>query len=74
VKSFSSTSFANAPAEVLDGALAAVRTNPQALFTDFQWFLFEGKDTVFYTAFSQRTMDRRALSTPWPLWSPWRRS
>ncbi|MGN6102480.1 MAG: hypothetical protein ACTHOR_15160 [Devosia sp.] len=61
MKSFSSTSFANAPAEVLDGALAAVRTNPQALFTDFQWFLFEGKDTVFYTAFSQRTMDKESL-------------
>ena len=61
MKSFSSTSFANAPAEVLEGALAAVRENPQALFTDFQWFLYEGKDTVFYTAFSTLRMDKESL-------------
>ena len=62
MKSFSSTSFANAPAEVLDSALAAVRDNPQALFTDFQWFLFEGKDTVFYTAFSRLKVDKDSLT------------
>ena len=62
MKSFSSTSFANAPAEVLEGALAAVRDNPQALFTDFQWFLFEGKDTVFYTAFSTQRVDKDGLT------------
>lgn len=61
MKSFSSTSFANAPAEVLEGALAAVRDNPQALFTDFQWFLYEGRDTVFYTAYSTRQLDRENL-------------
>jgi len=62
VKSFSSTSFANAPAEVLETALAAVRENPQALFTDFQWFLFEGKDTVFYTAYSKIEFDKDGLT------------
>ena len=62
MKSFSSTSFANAPAEVLESALAAVRDNPQALFTDFQWFLFEGKDTVFYTAFSRNAVDKDGLT------------
>ena len=62
MKSFSSTSFANAPAEVLETALAAVRDNPQALFTDFQWFLFEGKDTVFYTAFSKIEFDKDGLT------------
>jgi hypothetical protein len=62
MKSFSSTSFANAPAEVLEGALAAVSENPQALFTDFQWFLFEGKDTVFYTAFSKLKLDKDGLT------------
>jgi hypothetical protein len=62
VKSFSSTSFANAPAEVLESALAAVRDNPQALFTDFQWFLFEGRDTVFYTAFSKLALDKEGLT------------
>jgi len=62
VKSFSSTSFANAPTEVLESALAAVRANPQALFTDFQWFLFEGKDTVFFTAFSSLQHDKDGLT------------
>ena len=62
MKSFSSTSFANAPAEVLETALAAVRENPQALFTDFQWFLFEGKDTVFYTAYSKIEFDKDGLT------------
>jgi len=62
VKSFSSTSFANAPAEVLDSALAAVRANPQALFTDFQWFLYEAKDTVFFTAHSQTSFDKDGLN------------
>lgn len=62
MKSFSSTSFANAPTEVLESALAAVRDNPQALFTDFQWFLFEGKDTVFYTAFSKLPLDKEGLT------------
>lgn len=62
MKSFSSTSFANAPAEVLEGALAAVSENPQALFTDFQWFLFEGKDTVFFTAFSTLSLDKESLT------------
>ena len=61
MKSFSSTSFANAPAEVMASALAAVRENPQALFTDFQWFLYEGKDTVFYTAFSSLPMAKENL-------------
>ena len=61
MKSFSSTSFANAPAEVLESVLSAVRENPQALFTDFQWFLYEGKDTVFYTAFSKLAMTKENL-------------
>lgn len=62
MKSFSSTSFANAPAEVLEHALAAVRENPQALFTDFQWFLFEGRDTVFYTAFSTKEFNKNDVT------------
>jgi hypothetical protein len=52
MKSFSSTSFATDHSEALQLALAAVNQHPQALFTDFQWFLYEARDTVFYTAFS----------------------
>ena len=61
MKSFSSSSFASDHAEALDLALAAVKDNPQALFTDFQWFLYEGRDTVFYTAFSTDTFDKESL-------------
>ena len=61
LKSFSSSSFANDQAEVLDLALAAVAKNPQALFTDFQWFLYEARDTVFFTAFSKTSFDQDLL-------------
>ena len=61
MKSFSSTSFANDHAEVLDLALAAVNKHPQALFTDFQWFLYEARDTVFFTAFSKTTFDKDSI-------------
>ncbi|MHB1102436.1 MAG: hypothetical protein ACYC0C_06600 [Devosia sp.] len=62
MKSFSSTSFANDHAEVLDLALAAVSKHPQALFTDFQWFLYEARDTVFFTAFSKTSFDQDGLA------------
>jgi hypothetical protein len=62
LKSFSSSSFASDHAEVLDLALAAVNKHPQALFTDFQWFLFEGKDTVFFTAFSKNSFDKESIT------------
>ena len=61
MKSFSSSSFANDHAEILDLALAAVNKHPQALFTDFQWFLYEARDTVFFTAFSRNTFDKDSL-------------
>jgi hypothetical protein len=61
VKSFSSTSFANDHTQALELALAAVNQHPQALFTDFQWFLFEGKDTVFFTAASTTSFDKESI-------------
>ena len=61
MKSFSSSSFASDHAVALDLAAEAVRDNPQALFTDFQWFLFEGKDTIFFTAFSRSRFDKTML-------------
>jgi hypothetical protein len=61
VKSFSASSFANDHAAVLDLALAAVNQHPQALFTDFQWFLYEARDTVFFTAFSSVSFDKAGL-------------
>ncbi|HVY50513.1 MAG TPA: hypothetical protein VHA07_03030 [Devosia sp.] len=61
MKSFSSSSFASDNAVALDLAAEAVRDNPQALFTDFQWFLFEGKDTIFFTAFSKHRFDAQQI-------------
>ncbi len=61
MKSFSSSSFAGQHAETLDLAQAAVTHNPQALFTDFQWFLYQGRDTVFFTAFSTTSFDQEGL-------------
>lgn len=61
MKSFSSSSFAGQHAEALDLAQAAVSRHPQALFTDFQWFLYQGQDTVFFTAFSTLSFDREGL-------------
>ncbi len=61
MKSFSSTSFANDHTEALQLALAAVNQHPQALFTDFQWFLYEARDTVFFTAFSKIAFTRETI-------------
>ncbi|MGN6486666.1 MAG: hypothetical protein ACTHLT_02445 [Devosia sp.] len=61
MKSFSTSSFASDHAELLDLALAAVNKHPQALFTDFQWFLYEARDTVFFTAFSKNSFDSETL-------------
>jgi hypothetical protein len=61
VKSFSSTSFASDHAEALARAQMASKAHPQALFTDFQWFLYEARDTVFYTAFSRSAFDKDSI-------------
>lgn len=61
MKSFGTTSFASDQTETLALARAAVSKDPQALFTNFQWFLYEGKDTVFYTAFSRDSHDKDSV-------------
>ncbi len=61
MKSFSSSSFASENAVALEYAAEAVKANPYALFTDFQWFLLAGRDTVFFTAFSKSRFDDKML-------------
>jgi hypothetical protein len=61
MKSFSQSSFATENAVALEFAADAVKDNPYALFTDFQWFLLTGRDTVFFTAFSKSRFDDRML-------------
>ena len=43
--------------ELLRRAAQAVSKNPQALFTNFQWFLYNSKNTVYFTAFSKTAFD-----------------
>lgn len=62
MKSFSATSFAAEPSDIHERAAAAVKKNPQALFTDFQWFLFKSQNTVYFTAYSQDSFDRDSLT------------
>lgn len=62
MKSFTSSSFASDEAEIHELARAAVAKNPRALFTNFQWFLYEGRDTVFYTAFSKMSFDKDSIA------------
>ena len=61
MKSFSSSSFASDHSLALEAAYEAVQKDPRALFTNFQWFLFTGKDTIFFTAFSSVTAVAAAL-------------
>ena len=48
--------------EALTLAAKAVRKNPQALFTNFQWFLYHSKNTVYFTAFSKTAFDKESLA------------
>ena len=61
MKSFSSSSFASDNAVALEYAAEAVKADPQALFTNFQWFLYAGRDTVFFTAFSKSRLDKETV-------------
>ncbi|MGV3492110.1 MAG: hypothetical protein ACO1OG_12410 [Devosia sp.] len=61
MKSFSSSSFASGHAEALDLAFSAVQKDPLALFTNFQWYLYTGHDTIFFTAFSREAFDQDKL-------------
>jgi hypothetical protein len=58
MRNVSSLGVASQEALLLQSAQAAVDKNPQALFTDFQWFLFEAKDAVYFTAFSTLSFDK----------------
>jgi hypothetical protein len=61
MKTVSPVGVASEQALLLEAAQAAVDKHPQALFSDFQWFLFEARDAVFFTAFSQLSLDLDSL-------------
>lgn len=61
MKGFSATSFAADTGEMQARAMAAIKKNPQALFTDFQWFLYKSRNTVYFTAYSEKQFNREEL-------------
>ena len=61
MKSFSGSNTAAEHDEALLWAAREVRKNPQALFTNFQWYLYHSKNTVYFTAFSKTPFDKAAL-------------
>jgi hypothetical protein len=61
MKGFSSAGVASEQALLLEAAQSAVDRHPQALFSDFQWFLFEAKDAVYFTAFSKIAFDKDSI-------------
>ena len=62
VSDFPETSAAGQRPAILDWAAAAVRKDPQALFTNFQWFLFNSKNTVYFTAYSKTAFTKQSLA------------
>lgn len=62
MKSFSSTTFASDDTLALERARAAVGKNPLALFSDFQWYLYEVHNTVWWTAFSTESFDKAKVN------------
>lgn len=61
MKTVTSVGVAADHALMLQAAQAAVDKHPQALFSDFQWFLFEAKDAVYFTAFSEKSFDKESI-------------
>lgn len=61
MKNFSGASYAAPQSDAWERVAAAVKDDPHALFTDFQWFLYEARDTVFFTAFSKLSFDKQSL-------------
>jgi len=61
MKTVSPVGAASEQATLLLQAQAAVDRHPQALFSDFQWFLFEARDAVYFTAFSELSLDKDSL-------------
>ncbi len=61
MKSFSSHSFSGATSADLAEIEAAVRENPFALFTDFQWYLYQSQNTVFFSAYTEQAYTRESL-------------
>jgi len=62
LSNFPDSSAAEERNATLDWAAAAVRKNPQALFTNFQWFLYHSRNTVYFTARSRTAFTKDSLA------------
>jgi len=61
MKSFSAQGFAG-EAGATDWVHHAIARDPQALFSDFQWFLYGSRNTVYFTAFSSDAVTEDGLT------------
>ncbi len=62
LKSFSAASITDTTSDPF-GQNGTPITDPLALFTDFQWFLYRARNTVYFTSFSKIAYDKDALMT-----------
>lgn len=60
MKSFSASSFAGTAA--MDDLTELLKRDPNALFTDFQYYLILSRNTVFFTAFSDQSFTKETLN------------
>ncbi len=60
MKNFSAAAYVGATSEGL-GHHGAPVSDPLALFTDFQWFLYRARNTVYFTSFSDQSFDKERL-------------
>lgn len=60
LKNFSAAAYAGATSGGV-GYHGAPVSDPLALFTDFQWFLYRARNTVYFTSFSDQSFDKERL-------------
>jgi hypothetical protein len=58
-----STIGAKAGTDALAGGLPPTVRDPLTYFTNFQWFVFQARNTVFYTAYSSQRFDAEMLKS-----------
>ncbi|MBU2533288.1 MAG: hypothetical protein KKB37_11145 [Alphaproteobacteria bacterium] len=60
MKSFGATASADASFEDF-GRYPSPVTDPEALFSDLQWYIYRARNTVYFTSFSNKRYDKEAL-------------
>ena len=60
MKSFGATALADASSSDFESFPSPVK-DPEALFSDLQWFVYRARNTVYFTSFSKQQYDKEAL-------------